>query len=194
MRPASGRRLVTLRKTARSFSQTLLGRRAPDVLSARTFGPFAKIEFHAVALAQIVEALALYGALVEEVFLPRLVLDEPEPLFQSYRANRSCHGAPFCLAVRLKINVAPRGAEVAGLSRRILEGGTDNWCVPEVVFGRRLREDYRHADYTRVRGATRLFHSARSETASNSLYFLTVNVLLGTKPYFVTPRSRATPE
>jgi hypothetical protein len=66
--------------------------------------------------------------------------------------------------------------------------------VPEVMFGRRLREDYRHADYTRVRGATRLFHSAQSEAASNSLYFLTVNVLLATKPSLVTPPSRAAPE
>jgi hypothetical protein len=60
-----------------------LGRCAPDVLGPRTFRPFAKVEFHAVALLQILKAFAIHGAPVKKVLLPRIVLDEPESLFNS---------------------------------------------------------------------------------------------------------------
>ena len=60
-----------------------LGRCAPDVLGARTLRPFAKVEFHAVALLQILKAFAIHGAPVKKVLLPRIVLDEPESLFNS---------------------------------------------------------------------------------------------------------------
>jgi hypothetical protein len=43
----------------------------------------AKVEFHAVALLQILEAFAIHGGTVKEVLLPRLILDEPESLVNS---------------------------------------------------------------------------------------------------------------
>lgn len=60
-----------------------LGRCAPDVLGPGTLRPFAKVEFHAVALFQILEAFAIHGAAVKKVILPRIVLDEPESLFHA---------------------------------------------------------------------------------------------------------------
>jgi hypothetical protein len=60
-----------------------LGRCAPDVLGPRTLRAFAKVEFHAVALLQILKAFAIHGAPVKKVLLPRIVLDEPESLFNS---------------------------------------------------------------------------------------------------------------
>ena len=45
-----------------------LGRCAPDVLGPGTLRPFfAKVEFHAVALFQILEAFAIHGAAVKKV-------------------------------------------------------------------------------------------------------------------------------
>src|SRR5688572_11981268 len=85
--PAPGSRTVS----------PVLGRRAPDVLRPRTLRPFTKVEFHAVALLQILKAFAIHGAAVEKVLLPRIVLDEPEPLFNSQRLNRSRHRVlPLC--------------------------------------------------------------------------------------------------
>ena len=54
--------------------------RAPYVLGPRPFGTLAEIELDAVTLAEVVESLAVHGALMEEVFLPAVVLDEPETL------------------------------------------------------------------------------------------------------------------
>src|SRR6185295_2324638 len=55
--------------------------------------------FDAVTLSQIGETLAVHRALVKEVILPRLVLDEPKPLVDAQRSNRSCHPrlrSPVC--------------------------------------------------------------------------------------------------
>jgi hypothetical protein len=41
------------------------------------------IELDAVTLTQIVESLAIYRTLVKKIFLPRIVLDEPEALIDS---------------------------------------------------------------------------------------------------------------
>jgi hypothetical protein len=82
-----------------------LGRCAPDVLGPRTLRPFAKIEFDAVALLQILKAFAIHGAPVKKVLLPRIVLDEPEPLVNSLRSNRSHHRVlPFCSVSICAIN------------------------------------------------------------------------------------------
>jgi hypothetical protein len=62
----------------RAHGTSSLGRRASHVLGPRSLRSLPDVEFDAVPLAQIVEALAIHGALVEEVFLPRLVLDESE--------------------------------------------------------------------------------------------------------------------
>jgi hypothetical protein len=47
------------------------------------FRPLAQVEFDAVALFEILEAFAVNGGPMEEVFLPRFVLDEPETLVRS---------------------------------------------------------------------------------------------------------------
>jgi hypothetical protein len=60
-----------------------LGGGAADVLSPRTLWSFADGELDAVTLAQVVEPLAVHGALVEEVFLPRAVLDDTESVVYS---------------------------------------------------------------------------------------------------------------
>src|SRR6188472_4499378 len=60
-----------------------LGRCAPDVLGPGTLRPFAEVEFHEVALFQILETFAIHGAAVKKVLLPRIVLDEPESLFHA---------------------------------------------------------------------------------------------------------------
>ena len=57
----------------------VLRRGAPDVLGARAFRSLADVEFDAVPLPQILEAFPIDGALMKEVLLPRLILDEPEP-------------------------------------------------------------------------------------------------------------------
>ena len=60
-----------------------LGGRTTDVLGPGTFRSFADVELDAVALTQIVEPLAIHGTLVEEIFLPSIVLDEPEAFIDS---------------------------------------------------------------------------------------------------------------
>ena len=67
--------------TARAY--VVLRRCAPDILGPRTLRPFAKVEFHAIAFFQILEAFAIHGAPVKKVLLPRSVLDEPESLVNS---------------------------------------------------------------------------------------------------------------
>src|SRR5687768_3713603 len=76
-------------------SVSLLGGGPPDVLGARPFWPLTDVEFDAVTLSQILEAFTVHRAPVKEIFLARLVLDEPESLFDAYRLNRSCHLSPF---------------------------------------------------------------------------------------------------
>jgi len=70
-----------------------LRRGASDVLGSRTFGTLPNLELHAVALSQISDPFPLDGALMKEVFLPLVVLDEAESLVHSQRTNCSCHGS-----------------------------------------------------------------------------------------------------
>jgi arsenate reductase len=63
----------------------------PNVLCPRSLWSFADVELDAIALTKIVEPLAIYGTLVEEIVLPGIVLDEPEPLVDSQCSNRSRH-------------------------------------------------------------------------------------------------------
>jgi hypothetical protein len=65
------------------WSVSSLGGRAPYVLGARTFWSLADVELDAVTLTQILEPLAIHRTLVEKVFVPSIVLDEPEPLVDS---------------------------------------------------------------------------------------------------------------
>jgi hypothetical protein len=62
--------------------QSLSGR-APDVLGPRAFRSLADIELDAVTFAQIREPFAIHRTLVEEVLVPSVVLDEPEPFVES---------------------------------------------------------------------------------------------------------------
>ena len=48
----------------RHVHKSLLGRRAPDVLSARTFWSLTDIELDTVTLTQILEPFAVHGTLV----------------------------------------------------------------------------------------------------------------------------------
>ena len=70
-------------RTGFACRQFPLGRCAPDVLGPRTLRPCAEVEFHAVALLQILKTFAIHGAPVKKVLLPRIVLDEPESFFNS---------------------------------------------------------------------------------------------------------------
>src|SRR5688572_5692627 len=63
---------------------------APNVLGSRSLGPFADVELDAVALTQIVDALTVDGALVEEIVLSGVVLDESKPLIYPQRSNLAC--------------------------------------------------------------------------------------------------------
>jgi len=68
-----------------------LRRGALDGLRPRTLGAVGDLELDAITLAQHVDALAIDGALVKEVFLPRLTLDEPKAFVHSQRPNCSRH-------------------------------------------------------------------------------------------------------
>jgi hypothetical protein len=54
-----------------------------DVLRARTLGSLTDVEFDSVAFAQILQPLAVHGALVEKVLLLGIILDEPKTLVHS---------------------------------------------------------------------------------------------------------------
>jgi hypothetical protein len=57
--------------------------RAPNILGPRAFGSLAHVELDAVTLAQIFESLTIDRALMEEVFLSRIVLDKPKSFVDS---------------------------------------------------------------------------------------------------------------
>jgi len=61
----------------------LLGRRAADVLGARTFRTLSDVELDAVTLTKVVEPLAIDGTLVKEILLACIVFDEAKPLVDS---------------------------------------------------------------------------------------------------------------
>ena len=89
-----------LRERGIRMADTAMGRGSgeADVLGARPFGTLANLELHAVALAQIADSFTVDRALMKEVLLPLVVLDEPESLVYSQRTNCSCHGALLELA------------------------------------------------------------------------------------------------
>jgi hypothetical protein len=73
-----------------------LSGRAANVLGPGTFRPRGPgFEFDAVALSQIIEALARDSASVEEIILARLVPDEPKSLIFLQLPNRSRHRSPL---------------------------------------------------------------------------------------------------
>jgi hypothetical protein len=55
------------------------------------FGAVGNLELDSITLAQICDALAIDTALVKEVFLPRLTLDEPKAFVHSQRPNCPHH-------------------------------------------------------------------------------------------------------
>jgi hypothetical protein len=61
----------------------VLGRGSAHVFGARSFGSVPDLELDGVALAEVVETLALDGTLMEKVVFPASVLDEPEALVHS---------------------------------------------------------------------------------------------------------------
>src|SRR4029450_13123735 len=69
----------------------LLRRGALDVDRPRTLRAVGHLEFDSITLAQIGDALAIDSALVKEIVLARLTLDEPKALIHSQRPNFSCH-------------------------------------------------------------------------------------------------------
>src|SRR5688572_8882101 len=85
--------LATRRQQGAPCRPPWLGGGAAHVLGAGPFRSLSDIELDAVAFAQILEPLTVDGALVEEVLLPRVVLDESESLIDSQRTNFSCHGS-----------------------------------------------------------------------------------------------------
>src|SRR6185436_19390259 len=70
---------LTGRLKAAPTKAALCGR-APDVLGARTLRALSHLEFHAVAFAQVGDAFPVDRALMEEVVVAAIVLDEPEAL------------------------------------------------------------------------------------------------------------------
>ncbi|HUK36938.1 MAG TPA: hypothetical protein VLV86_23650 [Vicinamibacterales bacterium] len=59
----------------------------------------AKGIFDAVAYSQHVDALAVDGALVKEIFLAAVISDEPESLVRAQRLNFPCHSSAFVSAM-----------------------------------------------------------------------------------------------
>ena len=69
-----------------------LGRRSPDVGGSRPLRAIlTKIELDAIAFAQVVDALTVDGAGMEEHFLAGRISDEAEAFVCSQRLDRSCH-------------------------------------------------------------------------------------------------------
>jgi hypothetical protein len=75
----------------RSSSSVRLRRGALDVRRPRTLRTVGNLELDSITLAQIGDALAIDSALVKEIFLPRLTLDEAKALVHSQRPNCPYH-------------------------------------------------------------------------------------------------------
>ena len=73
------------------LNSVLLRRGAPDVRRPRTLRAVGNLELDSITLAQVCDALAIDSALVKEIFLARLTLDEPKALVHSQRPNCSRH-------------------------------------------------------------------------------------------------------
>ena len=83
------------RRRARATACRLLGGRAPDAVSSRSLGAVrAKLELHAVTLAQHIDTLAVDGALMKEILRPVRALDETEALVRSQCLDHTCHALP----------------------------------------------------------------------------------------------------
>src|SRR4029450_8608131 len=74
-----------------SSSSVLLRRGALDVRRPRTLRTVGNLELDSITLAQICDALAIDSPLLEEIFLPRLTLDEPKAFVHSQRPNCPHH-------------------------------------------------------------------------------------------------------
>jgi hypothetical protein len=88
LRVAAVRR-IAWRSTA--SSSVLLCRGALDVRRPRTLRAVVNLELDSITLAQICDTLAIDSALVKEIFLPRLTLDEPKTFVHSQRPNYPHH-------------------------------------------------------------------------------------------------------
>src|SRR6476659_7409607 len=69
----------------------LLCRGALDVRRPRTLWAVFNLELDSITLAQICDALAIDSALVKEILLPGLALDEAKAFVHSQRPNCSRH-------------------------------------------------------------------------------------------------------
>src|SRR5439155_15452120 len=76
---------------ARSASSVLLRRGALDVRRPRTLRAVLNLDLDSITLAQICDALAIDRALMKEIVLARLTLDEPKAFVYSQRPNCSSH-------------------------------------------------------------------------------------------------------
>src|SRR6476620_3549906 len=100
------------RRDGRSKDERLC-RRPADVLGAGSFRTVGDVEFDAVPLTQIVDALAVDGALVEEIFLASSAFDKPEALFCTQCLNRSGH-----VVSDIPTRVASPSSRLPALNRR----------------------------------------------------------------------------
>jgi hypothetical protein len=75
----------------RSSGSILLRCGALDVRRPRTLRAVGNLELDSITLAEICDALAIDSALVKEIFLPRLTLDEPKAFVHSQRPNCPHH-------------------------------------------------------------------------------------------------------
>jgi hypothetical protein len=71
-----------------------LGRRTPNILGARPFRSLPDLELDAVALAQVGDPFAVDRALMEEVLVAGVILDEAKPLVDAQRPDLTCHLSP----------------------------------------------------------------------------------------------------
>src|SRR4051812_3499231 len=102
--PEPPNRWASVRTAATQPDRAL--RRCPShVLGTRTLGALADFEFDAVTLAEVVDPLTVDGTLVEEELLARLILDEPEPLVDPQRSNRSRHPTSDAFTIARTRNV-----------------------------------------------------------------------------------------
>src|SRR5262245_10052434 len=77
------------------ITRTALRRRTAHVLGPGPLRALTDVELNAVTFSQVVQAFAIHGALMEEILLPCIVLDEPEALVHPQCSNRSVHRVPF---------------------------------------------------------------------------------------------------
>ena len=86
----------------------------PDIRGPGSLGTgLTEIELDTIALAQIVDALTVDGAGVEEHFFPAGISNKAEPFVYSQRFNRSCHSV-------IRSCVVNEGGNTRGRAKRLL--------------------------------------------------------------------------